>query len=64
MGNIREVPDSSKKTVCENYASLHYGVSNMCGWREFMEDSHVIKYEEDVSIFAIFDGHGGKQSNI
>ena len=24
-----------------------------------MEDSHITKYDEDVSIFGVFDGHGG-----
>jgi serine/threonine protein phosphatase PrpC len=35
----------------------------MCGWRQFMEDAHIceptIDNDQNISIFAIFDGHGG-----
>ena len=35
----------------------------MQGWRTNMEDAHITKESfdgEDKSIFAVFDGHGGK----
>jgi len=33
----------------------------MQGWRKGMEDAHlaVPNLEDDVSLFAVFDGHGG-----
>jgi serine/threonine protein phosphatase PrpC len=33
----------------------------MCGWRIYMEDSHIIqpKFAQGYSLFAVFDGHGG-----
>jgi serine/threonine protein phosphatase PrpC len=34
----------------------------MQGWRKTMEDSHIAKLDvvdQEVSIFAVFDGHGG-----
>jgi len=52
---------------------VRYSVSSMQGWRAHMEDSHVHKLSlsltgsqsslsdplSDVSLFAVFDGHGG-----
>ena len=33
----------------------------MQGWRNTMEDSHIagITLENNVSVFGVFDGHGG-----
>jgi protein phosphatase 1G len=33
----------------------------MQGWRNTMEDSHIcsINMDNNVSIFGVFDGHGG-----
>jgi len=35
----------------------------MQGWRTNMEDAHIIKENltEDTALFAVFDGHGGKE---
>jgi hypothetical protein len=32
----------------------------MCGWRIYMEDSHIIepKFAQRYSLFALFGGHG------
>ena len=34
----------------------------MQGWRNTMEDSHItcLTLENNVSVFGVFDGHGGK----
>ena len=36
----------------------------MQGWRNTQEDAHIcsINFVEGLSLFAVFDGHGGKQS--
>lgn len=33
----------------------------MQGWRKGMEDAHmaVLNFEGDMSLFGVFDGHGG-----
>lgn len=33
----------------------------MQGWRNTQEDSHIcsVKLQDDVSVFGVFDGHGG-----
>ena len=35
----------------------------MQGWRNTMEDAHIHKLDlaNDVHIFGVFDGHGGKE---
>lgn len=35
----------------------------MQGWRNTMEDSHIanLKLTDDVSLFGVFDGHGGNE---
>jgi protein phosphatase 1B len=34
---------------------------SMQGWRESMEDSHIINPEGGLAVFAVFDGHGGDE---
>lgn len=50
-------------------ARFIYGVSAMQGWRVSMEDAHTAileltdgKGEQQISIFAVYDGHGGLSS--
>lgn len=42
---------------------LNFASSSMCGWRPFMEDAHLeepcVNNDHYLSVFAIFDGHGG-----
>ena len=37
----------------------------MQGWRKTMEDAHIaqvaLNKDEDISLFAVFDGHGGAE---
>jgi serine/threonine protein phosphatase PrpC len=52
---------------------LKYCVSDMQGWRKNMEDAHIavpdlsklttgmIEFDQNASIFGVFDGHGGKE---
>lgn len=38
----------------------------MQGWRKSQEDSHITGLDivDDVSVFGVFDGHGGKEVSI
>jgi len=38
----------------------------MQGWRGEMEDAHITEpnFDENVALFAIFDGHGGPEVAI
>ncbi len=43
---------------------LKYGASSMQGWRKTMEDAHITQtdvIEDQLSVFAVFDGHGGQE---
>ena len=42
---------------------MNYAVSSMCGWRQTMEDAHIVNpnFTKDCSLFAVFDGHGGAE---
>ena len=60
-------PITDKATITGNYSgrfgSLNYAHSGMQGWRESMEDSHVISTLDDdpLAVFGVFDGHGGDE---
>lgn len=66
MGNYLSAPITAKRTEWGTSASgLPYAISCMQGWRTTMEDTHVavpslLHHSHDVSLFACFDGHGGK----
>ncbi|OQS02034.1 phosphatase 2C [Thraustotheca clavata] len=64
MGNFLSSPITEKETHVGMGNGLAYAVSCMQGWRATMEDAHiartVIPSFGDCSIFAVFDGHGGK----
>ena len=55
----------SEDGVCDNL-HLRYGCSSMQGWRGEMEDAHITEpnFDENVALFAIFDGHGGPEVAI
>ena len=40
---------------------LKFGASSMQGWRKSNEDAHItaIDFVPGISLFAVFDGHGG-----
>jgi len=66
MGNYLETPIKDKEASfndsCGGYIA---GGSGMQGWRKTMEDAHLAKFNisvsPNVSIFGVFDGHGGSE---
>mmetsp|Transcript_21409 Transcript_21409/g.42755 ORF Transcript_21409/g.42755 Transcript_21409/m.42755 type:complete len:301 (-) Transcript_21409:11-913(-) len=60
-------PITDKETTTGKYSgrfgSLNYVHTGMQGWRESMEDSHVIATSDDdpLAVFGVFDGHGGDE---
>lgn len=73
MGAYLDKPVTTKESFDGQYVSIEgdeehiYAVSEMQGWRKTMEDAHITKPGiaeidgEPVSIFGVFDGHGGKE---
>lgn len=45
--------------------NLSYGMCGMQGWRRTMEDAHIcaakLHDRDDMSLFGVFDGHGGAE---
>ena len=41
---------------------LKFGACGMQGWRNTMEDSHIVELDlgGGVAFFGVYDGHGGK----
>lgn len=66
MGNLLPAPITDKETRTGEGNGLVYGISAMQGWRKHMEDTHIasispMNFPSEVSIFAVCDGHGGKE---
>jgi len=40
--------------------SFDVAVTELNGWRGDMEDAHLIHVRDDIGVFGVFDGHGGK----
>ncbi|MBS1889889.1 MAG: hypothetical protein JST59_01230 [Actinobacteria bacterium] len=61
MGQYRSQPDRTKKSEPGSSKRLEFVASEMCGWRNYMEDAHITKatFAGGMSLFAVFDGHGG-----
>jgi len=38
---------------------FHVGMAELNGWRNSMEDAHLVLTKDDYGIFGVFDGHGG-----
>ena len=60
---FRTTPCTKKQTEEGSSQQLSYCVTAMCGWRTYMEDTYVAKADigDNISLFAVFDGHGGKE---
>lgn len=63
MGIYLSKPNLVKDSHSGENETLRYGVSAMQGWRMNMEDAHItnLKIAEGISLFAVFDGHGGQE---
>ncbi|EER08629.1 protein phosphatase 2c, putative [Perkinsus marinus ATCC 50983] len=65
MGAYRSKPETKKELEDGFDLRIAYGSAAMQGWRSTMEDAHVQQLgfngKDDEGLFAIFDGHGGKE---
>ncbi len=66
MGEYLSSPIKTKDSLDGGNAVLKFGSSAMQGWRRSMEDSHIMALDviPGVSIFGVFDGHGGQEVAI
>jgi hypothetical protein len=76
MGTYLSTPVTDKDTEEGEGGGYKYGASAMQGWRRSMEDEHIVLPSlresgalaadaecvvPDAAMFAVFDGHGGKE---
>ena len=66
MGEYLPRPEKDKDTELGHNNDVRYVACGMQGWRTSMEDTHVcnVKREDGVSVFGVFDGHGGKSKKV
>ena len=65
MGEELDVPKKTYTPKDDQNTYIKYGLNQVQGWKKSMED-YVIDYSEKeqekfLSVFRIFDGHGGKE---
>lgn len=62
MGQLLSHPIEEKELDYKSYTNLTYCIRSMQGYRMTMEDAHDVKINEheNLAVFGIFDGHGGK----
>lgn len=63
MGAYLSEPITKKVSSDEVGKNVAFGASSMQGWRISQEDAHncCIDFDENVSLFAVYDGHGGHE---
>ncbi|XP_046827167.1 probable protein phosphatase CG10417 isoform X3 [Vespa velutina] len=63
MGAYMSKPITNKISTDEVGKNVAFGASSMQGWRISQEDAHncCIDFDKDVSLFAVYDGHGGHE---
>lgn len=63
MGAYLAKPVTTKQSFDDAKGKLSCGGSEMQGWRVSMEDAHscILDYDDDLSLFAVYDGHGGSE---
>jgi len=56
------LPKACDSAVVERQGtkSFQVSVAEVNGWRTDMEDAHLIYLTDDVGVFGVYDGHGGK----
>ena len=62
MGQLLSHPIEEKELDYKCYTNLTYCIGSMQGYRMTMEDAHNVKINEteNLAVFGVFDGHGGK----
>jgi len=66
MGPYLGTPNKEKDSEQGEGEHVRYGATSMQGWRKSQEDSHIADCDiaENISVFGVFDGHGGKEVSI
>ena len=63
MGPYLTTPNKSKDSIDGENSRFKYGATGMQGWRNTMEDTHLVELDlgDGNSFFGVYDGHGGHE---
>ena len=63
MGPYLTTPKKEKDSVDGESAKYKYGATGMQGWRNTMEDSHIVELDlgNGAAFVGVYDGHGGAE---
>jgi protein phosphatase 1G len=63
LSSLKDAPITSKIDKKGENERLKFCCSQMQGWRDTQEDTHIAELDigHGVSIFGVFDGHGGPE---
>ena len=66
MGAYLDTPNTEKFSEHAEHRLCSYGATTMQGWRCGQEDAHIseeidLDNGKKAMLFAVFDGHGGKE---
>ena len=66
MGPYLGTPNTEKDSEDGESPAMRWGATSMQGWRKSQEDSHIANTNlpDGCSVFAVFDGHGGKEVSL
>ena len=66
MGPYLGTPNTDKESENGQSDAVRWGATSMQGWRKSQEDAHIdhLDIGEDINLFGVFDGHGGKEVSI
>lgn len=66
MGPYLGTPNTAKESESGESDVCRWGATSMQGWRKSQEDAHIARTDlpDGVSVFGVFDGHGGKEVSI
>lgn len=62
MGQYLEKPQTLLKSSSGSLMTHHrYALAGMQGWNKHMHNAHGVKTDKTFGIFAIYEGHGGRE---
>lgn len=66
MGPYLGTPNTEKDSENGDTDVCKWGATSMQGWRKSQEDAHIARCDlpDNVCLFGVFDGHGGKEVSI
>ena len=63
LSGLSGLPDKTKTDYIGQNPSYRFCCTEMQGWRDNMEDTHITEIDlgDGNALFAVFDGHGGPE---